>query len=152
MQSSDAYYSRGLKAMQTSQSGSCVNWVAVPTAGWPGGSARAKTCSTRPTHTRLSSMDRSLPGQRRSPWPKGITTSGGGERTEPSGSSQRRASNLPGSGPTPRCSASAACPMYPVSRTNTREGSGAKVRPASVMASSFWNMIKGAGPCTRRHS
>ena len=59
-QSNNAY-SRGLKEIQTSQSGSTVNWLTVPTSVWSGGSARAKACSTRPTHTRLSSMERSLP-------------------------------------------------------------------------------------------
>ena len=45
-----------------------------------------------------------------------------------------------------------AWPMYPVSRMNTREGSGVKVWPASMMSSVFSKRRKGAGPCTRRHS
>ena len=85
--------------MQTSRSGSTVKAVMLPTSGWSGASEREKACSTLATHTRLSNIARSLPGQRRIPWPKGMTTFGGGSLTEPSASTHRRAMNLPGSGP-----------------------------------------------------
>eukprot|EP00964_Phaeocystis_antarctica_P117341 scaffold81163_cov48-Phaeocystis_antarctica.AAC.1 len=46
-------YLRGVNTTLTSRSGRSVKWVSLPTSGWPGGSARAKTCSTRPTHLGL---------------------------------------------------------------------------------------------------